>query len=379
MSKHTRLFAVVVAVIAAAIAVSSAAAGSGPYTAAQFDATAKPKFSSEGGTSPTRTSKTIPYWGSSFTDPTNGQTYGYTMVGTNPSRGNATTTVPTSIVPFRFVFSDGQVMDGTADVTKTIASPIFQAYTHPLSLNDHTQTVDAFYRAQWNKVGTGYHVLLGQPQVYPTQTVVVPKNQGFVFPNSRGIPVGLMSYSWFSSKLKNTMLDLNIDPTTLPIFLTHNTMLYIGTTDNCCVIGYHGASSSANGNGFQKVQTYMFAAYSTPRTFGGWPGVGISDIHAMSHEVAEWYDDPFVNNYVNPWLTPTAPQYGCTDVLETGDPVVGFWYPLGPNPYDGAAADNVWHPEDEVYFSWFARESPSRALFGRYTYMGTFTEPAHGC
>ena len=52
--------------------------------------------------------KTIPYWSSSFTDPTNGVTYPYTMVGTNPFTTNASTTVPTVIIPFRFVFADGR-------------------------------------------------------------------------------------------------------------------------------------------------------------------------------------------------------------------------------------------------------------------------------
>src|SRR5262245_7665872 len=45
------------------------------------------------------TTKTIPYWSSSFTDPTNGQTYNYTMVGTDPSNGDVTTTISVTIIP----------------------------------------------------------------------------------------------------------------------------------------------------------------------------------------------------------------------------------------------------------------------------------------
>jgi hypothetical protein len=118
------------------------------------------------------------------------------------------------------------------------------------------------------------------------------------------------------------------------------------------------------------VQTFVFAAFITPNTFVNFddPGFGLGDIHAVSHEVSEWYDDPFVNNFVNPWLTPTAPQYGCTGILETGDPVVGFWFPLPGNPQ--LNSNGVWHPEDEVYFSWFARQVPSIAYKKRYTYYG---------
>jgi hypothetical protein len=144
----------------------------------------------------------------------------------------------------------------------------------------------------------------------------VPKNQGQIVVGSRsGADIGLMSYSWFTSRLINLMTSMKISPHVLPIFLVNNTFLYVHTPDNCCVLGYHGATSSVNGNGTQQVNTYMFASYSQQGIFGANAGDTesfIADIHALSHEVQEWYDDPFVNNLVNPWLTPTAPQYGCT-------------------------------------------------------------------
>jgi hypothetical protein len=356
-----------------------ATSGSTTYTAAQFDATAKPKFTTEGGTSSFRTAKTIPYWSSSFTDPTNGVTYPYTMVGTNPFTGNDQTTVPSAIIPFNFVFDDGSVMDGSGDVAATIASPIFSNYEYSLSANDFTQYGDAIQRAEFNKLGTGYHVLLGAPTVLTTQTISVPANKGFTFINSRGVQVGLMDYYWFSSRLYNAINSLQVSPQAVPLVLTHNTYLYIGNLGNCCVIGYHGAATSVNGNGGQQVQTYLFGAFITPNSFGGFDkkGAGLGDIHAISHEVSEWYNDPFINNLVQPWLTPTAPQYGCTAYLETGDPVVGFWFPLSGN--DQPESNGVWHPEDEVYLSWFARQVPSIAYKGRYTYMGTFKQPASGC
>ena len=352
------------------------------YTAEQFEATAKPRFTTDGGATPFRTSKTIPYWSSTFTDPTNGVTYPYTMVGTNAFSSTSTSTIPTVIIPFRFVFAsapaNGSVMDGAQDVAATIASPIFTNYTYPLSGGDVAQYGDAIQRAQFNRIGSTYHVNLGGPTVLPTQNIDVPANQGFTFRNSRGDLVGLMDIAWFSNRLHQAINDLHVPATALPLILVHNTFMYaVDPSVYCCVIGYHGATASRNGNGDQQVQTYMFGAFVTPRTFGGWPGVGLSDIHGISHEVSEWMDDPFVNNAVNPWLTPTAPQYGCTGLMETGDPVVGYWFPLPGNPQ--ANANGVWHPEDEVYFSWFARQTPSIAYNGLYTYMGTFTSPATGC
>ena len=75
---------------------------------------------------------------------------------------------------------------------------------------------------------------------------------------------------------------------------------------------------------------------------------------------------------MEPWLPPTAPHCGCTDVLETGDPVVGFGFKVTLNGV-------TYHPEDEVHYSWFARESPSRAEQGYYTYLNNFADVAHGC
>src|ERR1051326_4067112 len=89
------------------------------YGADQFEATAKPVFTTDGGVPTFRTARTIPYWSSAFTDPTNGVTSPYTMVGTSPYGPDAQTTIPTAIIPFRFVFSDGTVMDGSDDVARS--------------------------------------------------------------------------------------------------------------------------------------------------------------------------------------------------------------------------------------------------------------------
>jgi hypothetical protein len=348
---------------------------------------------------------TIPYFRSSYTDPTNGVRYAYTMVGTNPATSNATTTVPTVIIPFRFVFaasaSANNVLDGSTKVTLTKQSPVFHSANIGLAASttasappdqagvapdprfvnepsDTTQVGDAIYRAQWGKTGTGYHVKLGTPTVLPTVTINVPRNQGLLLVGSVShARIGLMEFHWFANQLNNTMRNYHISPKVLPIFLLYNTFLYSQTLDNCCTLGFHGATTSLNGSGKQQVNTYMFASYSDNGIFSANPGDNgvsyIRDIHGLSHEVQEWYDDPFVNNRVNPWLTPTAPQYGCTSVLETGDPVVGFGFRVTmPNGV-------TYHPEDEVHYSWFAREDPSRAEQGYFTYLNNFADVAHGC
>ena len=349
--------------------VAAATAGTPPASASQKStlpvknlAAKDAKFTEMAGATPLSTDKTVAHWSGQFTDPTNNVTYGYTMVGADPST-NGSTTTPTDVIPLDLVFSanNGYALNGTDVVDRTVQSPIFATGNYSTTAesgdyqsdtgggelsagNDRVQYEDAIMRSQFNKVGTSYHVKLGQPTVHTPVTLTVPKSKGSAFATGDGVVFGLTDATWFSGRISQLLGQLGIDPTHLPVFLTNNVMLYVGSLDNCCIIGYHGASvvnghgaGPTNGNGKQGVQTFAYAAYTAPGTFGdgkGGPDPFLRDIHALSHEIAEWGDDPFVNNRVNPWLTPTAPQYGCTDILETGDPVVGIGFTMPGNTYD---------------------------------------------
>lgn len=371
------------------------------------------RFATAGSATPTYGTRTIPHWSFTYTDPTNAQSYTATMVGSDP-RASGSTTVKTQIIPLEFSFvAAGQDMsavnalygytthplnwtaDPTAggnasDVAKTLASPIFQSYHYDSDLGgDAGQYGDVFMRAQFNKIGSSYHVKLANQAVLPKISFAVPASQGVAYTRFSGAVAGIVESTWFSTKIQDLIRSLNIDAQTVPIFLTHNVLLFGGHDNytNCCTLGYHGAAmplgrgaGEANGQGNNAVHTFIYAAYTSPNTYTGFspttsPTRGLSDIHALSHEVAEWLDDPFVNNAVQPWLTPTAPQYGCTGVLETGDPVVGVWFPLPGNP--DPQAFNVWHPEDEVNANWFARNGTTalglNSWDGRYTFMGPRT------
>lgn len=171
-----------------------------------------------------------------------------------------------------------------------------------------------------------------------------------------------------SSRVHNLLVSLKVPADVLPMFVTDSAFLFLG--ERCCVIGYHGATSNAGSNGKTQVNTYLYAAYSGPGVFSS---PSIADIHALSHEVGEWYADPFANNTVPPFF---ARGYGCLSDLETGDPVVGSGFQATPVA-DGA----TYNPEDEVFYSWFARETPSRGFAGRYSFMANpnFTSVSAGC
>jgi hypothetical protein len=430
-----RFISIAGAALAVAFIASAASAGnnaSGPAVAP--DSSLSPKTSTIGGAPVLPTTRTVEHWFGTALDPGNGVTYGFNMVGKDPSL-EQTSNIATDIIPINVVVG-GLTFNGTDVVGPTLASPQFalddytttpHASVDTTNLNNgdpgfnnggalssgntNVQLEDATMRSQFNKTGaSNYHVNLAPVTVHDAITIVVPGNKGALLQSARGVVFADVNIQWWATQLQKLNNSLGyMDPTHLPIYLTNEVMLFIGSNPfNCCVIGFHGAgivpglsSGPGNGNGNQPVQTYAWASYVTPGTFNPTFDWALQDIHAISHEIAEWGDDPFVNNYVEPWLTPTAPQYGCTNILETGDPVVGIGFSKGTNTFEqGPApnglqiADGTYHPEDEVFMPWFIRLAPNlvsqltqtpSANVGRYTFMGDlnpypgFRAPATGC
>jgi hypothetical protein len=380
-----------------------------------------------GGAKPLPTTKTVTHWFGTALNPDNGVTYGFNMVGADPSL-QTSTTFTVDITPVNVVIG-GRTFSASDVLQPTLASPLFASsdYTSTPFVTNSTdgqtnngfttggalssgnvgvQLEDATMRSQFNKQNTGYHVRLN-PVVHDPVTIVVPSGTGTLLQTPRGVVAGDVNVNWWASRIQNMDNTLSYnDPTHLPLYLTNNVMLYVGSNPaNCCVIGFHGAgevvghgTGSGNGGGNQPVQTFSWASYVTPGFFNPVTDWALQDIHALSHEISEWADDPFVNNTVEPWLTPTAPQYGCTSVLETGDPVVGIGFAKGansfeqgPTPNGTQVADGYYHPEDEVFMPWFMRLNPSTSQAvqsgtgGRYTFMGSlnpypgFKMPATGC
>ncbi|MBI3824864.1 MAG: hypothetical protein HY294_02590 [Candidatus Rokubacteria bacterium] len=308
----------------------------------------------------------VPLWSGSFTF--QGTTFPYTMVGTDPSAGSATSSVPVVIIPVKFSFADGTtlsatdpVCDGTdSAVTLTQNSPVFQdvAFAPGGTYVGTTQYVDAFQRANfWNAVSTAspdYHVRLGPMTVAATQAVRISRLVGATLTGPCA-KIGTVNITAFDIWAKQTIKALNVPATSLPLFLSYNTFW---TQGGCCILGYHSATSNS--------QTYSVAAFSDPGVFN----VPIQDIHALSHEIGEWMDDPLINNATPGWLAGQASV--CQKNLEVGDPVTGIAFTVALNNF-------TYHPEDLVFLSWFARESPSSAVNGWYTFLNTFATPPAVC
>jgi len=105
-----------------------------------------------------------------------------------------------------------------------------------------------------------------------------------------------------------------------------------------------------------------YSSWITP----GLLGTSFQDITALSHEIAETYNDPFVvsdgvHNLTPFWLSPNGE---CQNVLETGDVIEGLPGATFPVLLNGF----LYHPQNEAIAQWFKFESPSSALGGAYSY-----------
>ena len=198
------LRAAALTVLAAAVLSGAAFAGpsKGDAAGARND---NPRFTTAGSVDPQflTNARTIPHFTFQYKDPQTGVTYPITMVGADPRDSNATTVVRTVIVPLKINFvaagQDTSVLDdlyypgfhatpltqsfdGTTRVADVLESPIFSTFPYASDLGGGSgQYGDQFMRAQFGKIGTGYHVTLQNVQTFPTQVIDVPASKGIAY------------------------------------------------------------------------------------------------------------------------------------------------------------------------------------------------------
>jgi len=372
------------------------------------------------GAGPTTTDRTIPNWHGTFTDPANGVTYGFNMVGANPSL-NRDVTIPVDLIPVDVTYKKqgGFSLNGSDIIARVVASPVFQptdfstaaAVTGPADSDGHiavlpggelsagntnVQYLDAYMRSQFDKVGTSYHVRFGQPTVLSPWTLDCSKDGGYAAVTARGTAFGTCSNVYWVPPWGQWKLD----PTHLVIFVSHN--ILVGQPNRGYFLGYHTAGrvegrgwGPGSGAGTQALQTFAVTTYLDPGVANPATRPFESDLDVFSHELAEWADDPFATNIIGNSYFPLPPQDGCTDYLEVGDPVDPVEYGIAGNSFDsGPYADGLWHFQDNVFLPWFSREDPNTtsqatqtpsASIGRYSFMGdlnpydAFHQPAATC
>lgn len=343
----------------------------------------------------------LPNWSSYFYRPgldPNGFpqfTWPYTMVGRSPFQSSnddwhfddhgQTTRIGAPIVPVnldlrnadgtaRFVGGVRLFSDATQYVNRVLKSPVFSNSFFDSSQHP-TQFTDAVFRAEFFHQADGdWHTTL-TPRVRPARTLVLLRGTYSFALNPDGTCCAFVLID--ENAFANALFPATPTDTTTPVgaaenagdiatsdlatFLFPNAFLFEGSTSNCCVIGFHTydvePGSAANG-WREKRYVLNYASWISQGIFSD-PTFG--DVSALSHEMAETFNDPFVNNTTPWWL---APNGLCQNNLETGDVIEGLpnaQFPIAINGF-------TYHPQNEALIQWFAGVTPSSAIHHAYSY-----------
>jgi hypothetical protein len=304
-----------------------------------------------------------------------GKRYKFTMVGSNPFLPKAKkVTIPVELIPVRFEFPDGTVLDPRApgSCVGTISTPVELTLQSPLFEDaDYGEGGHQFAEEMrrlefWSYTGPrrlnpGYSVRLSvdSSNVFIRATLP-PGYQTQAAPCGRKGSIDLESWNEALQQIAPLLSRAGITPKTFPIFLFLNMTIDAG--DAGLLAGYH---SWINAGG---VQTFAVAMYDTTRSLPS-----SQDVSVLSQVIAEWYDNPLANNPTPLWGH-LGQVDGCRANLEVGDPLAGS--PLFevemPNHF-------TYHLQETAFFSWFYNQVPSLGINGWYSSNGSFTKPADLC
>lgn len=307
------------------------------------------------------------------------------MLGSAPQHtGPGTTTFNAPIIPVtvQLLNPDGSVLytySPSQYVNPVLNSPVFSD-TKYSSGPKPTQLPDAEQRAEfYNQAKNSWHTMLN-PQVTPGLTMQIPSGYYFYALNPDGTccQFVLADYNEFGNLLfpsaypfdnstvvgaaENLGYMTTKDVTTL---LFPNTYLYLnGNINDCCVLGYHTFDYEpgipSNGN-LPRAYVVNYSSWISPGLFSG----GFQDVTALSHEMAESFNDPFVTAFNNLDITPWWSSGGnCQDNLEVGDVVEGLSNPTYPITMNGM----TYHPQTIALLQWFESNGTSNAIDGAFSY-----------
>jgi hypothetical protein len=318
--------------------------------------------------------------------PDRGQVFPYIMIGNDPLVGG-TTTIPAKIttVSLQLLNADGsvkKVVSYNPFESNTLDSPVFEE--SPFSVG-RVQFTDAIQRAEFfHMMKQNWHTRL-DASVVNRITVTVPRfvnvhlpdgtvkkvQNYYLFAAPNGDSFVEMLDLFFDAIFSNAVInDINSGNDTTDAFnmqLYPNTALFsINSKGNrfpgdCCVLGFHTYFLDPQAVPQSRWIT-AFASWISPGLFGA----GFEDVTGLSHEVAEAYNDPFVDTAVPVWQFPGVAA--CQGNLETGDPVEVLPVATVPITLKENGKTFTYHPQTEALLQWFTQGPASNAIHGAFSY-----------
>lgn len=340
---------------------------------------------------------TVPTFTGAFA-PANGPSLGtvfpFVMVGNDPLVGT-TTTIPVNITEVSLALenSSGTVVK-TVPFTTVFDDVITDSPNFALATYDSssvaTQFADAVQRAEFfNTAKSAWHTMLGGPTIVNHVTISVPASMAVTFQDGRTETVtayftrtasdgstivellDVLFNKLFDTQVVNDANAGHFSTGALNLEMFPNTLLFSAneakptTAGTCCVLGFH-TYFFASGVTPQPRIISIFASYLSP---GAVPAP-VQDVTAMSHEISESINDPFLNNATPVWQFPNQPATStvCQNNLETGDPVEVLSNPVFPVTLVEGTTSLTFHPQNEALLQWFEMGTTSNAISGAFTY-----------
>ncbi|MGC2694673.1 MAG: hypothetical protein WA738_02690 [Candidatus Angelobacter sp.] len=312
-------------------------------------------------------------------------TWHFTMVGNPPARG-ATTRVPAHIIAVSLRLQNANLVSFTTVPVAALEAPFMKSPNFvPFNYSSGAgiQFADAVQRAEFfHTMKSTWHTVLNPATIVHGLTLNVPR---FTTITLNGNPTQVRTYftgtgsdgrivvflldQFFNQQISNIVVnEINTGRFTtsaMNLALFPNTFLYSvnssGGMGACCVLGFHtyftdGATTN------EHRWLFAFASWISPGIFGS----GFQDVTALSHEIAEAFNDPFVSNLVPAWQFPNEPGT-CQNDLETGDPVEVLANAVFPVHVSGV----TYHPQTEALLQWFEQKPTSTAINSAFSYPNT--------
>ena len=312
----------------------------------------------------------------------------FTMAGGRPDAGG-TTTFNAPVIPISLDLLDYngrvRVVNGhplhdsmRPFIGPALNSPVFQDADYSSS-DVPTQFADAVQRAAfYNRMQPDWHIRL-RPSIASERTMSIPRGAYYFALNSDGsccafvlVDIKVFSRLLFSAGPRAATVvgaaehSGEITTADISTFLFPNTYLYFnGNPNHCCVLGFHTYDSQpgdATDLFREKRYVFNYSSWISPGLFAP----GFEDVTALSHEITESLNDPFVGSDgvhgITPWWL--SQNGNCQNDMEVGDVIEGLPDATVPIRTHG----RIYHPQNEALLPWFEFQSPSSALGGAYSY-----------
>ena len=337
---------------------------------------------------------TVATFGGSFAaqaGPSQGHVFKFTMVGNHPLAGG------TTVVPARMSFVSLQLLNADGSTFKNVPfapfeqlmleSPNFEPLNYRSGRN--IEFGDAVHRAQFfNRMGQDWHTVL-VPHVKNRVTITVPR-----FVNVRladGTVVQARSYFtgtaadgstfvlmldllfnfFFDNEVVNEITLGNFTTKSMNLTLFPNTFLFSlnlsnpNTPGSCCVLGFHTYFLDSSTIP-QPRWVSQYVSWISPGLFGA----GFQDVTALSHELAESFANPFIDNAAPIWQFPGQPANSkvCQNNLEEGDPIEVLANATTPITVKEGPFNFTYHPQNIPLLQWFEMGATSNAIDGAFSF-----------